>query len=346
MPVSDYKPAVSILMAVRNGMPYLPEAIESILQQTFTNYEFLIIDNGSSDSTPEVIQSFGDERVRYIRYEPAGLAGALNYGLKEVTAPLVARMDSDDVALPERVEKQVGFMHLHAEHVLVGSAFDMIAEDGHITGHAVNVVNDKVLRWVMLFFNPFLHSGVMFRTDAVIRCGSYNEDFAVAQDFDLWRRLSLEGKMHNIDEVLSHKRFTASSTTGQSNTRQLDYAARTVQEYVASYAPGLDVDLLVALRNWYIDDHCPRLKAVSGMPALLDQCTSLLKEIADAEASLEGCRLERHVREMLRFRAHCAARRIMLRPWEAAKYLKVGQEFDPQAGSLFSRTMKWMRRAR
>jgi GT2 family glycosyltransferase len=344
MPDTNSQPAVTVLLAARNGMLHLPEAIDSIRNQTFEDFDLLVVDNGSTDGSADFVKSLSDTRIQYVYHGPPGLAGALNYGLQHVRGELVARMDADDVSLPFRLEKQVEFMRNHLEHVLLGSAFDMIDEDGQVTGPAMNVVHDEVIRWAMLFFNPFLHSGVMFRRDAVVCCGGYDEDFEVAQDFDLWRRLSAKGNMHNIGEVLSHKRFTQASTTGQSSKTQLSYAARTVGEYAAAYAPEIDLDQLVALRNWYIDGYCPPLRTASKLPECFTQCVRLLAGINDPDAIAEASELEMHLRAMMRYRSHYAARRVLSKPWSAATFLGIGQAFDPDAGSLAGRAWQWARR--
>jgi len=340
----DSTPAVSVLLAVRNGMPHLEEAVRSILDQTFTDFELLVVDNGSSDGSPELLHALSDERVRYLSYSPPGLAGSLNYGLGFARAALIARMDADDLALPGRLQAQFDYMEAHSECILLGSAFDMIDDDGRVTGSAVNVVHDEVIRWAMLFFNPFLHSGIMFRREVVACCGGYDEEFEVAQDFDLWRRLSSEGRMHNLKEALSRKRFTRESTTGQSSRAQLTYAARTVGEYAAAYAPSIKIEQLVALRNWYIDDCCPSLSMARRLPRCFDESAALLEAIDAPGALSEARALERSLRAMMRYRSHRAAARMWSKPWQAARLLSIGQAFDPDGGSLARRTWQWARR--
>ena len=213
------QPAVTVLMSVHNGERYLAAAIDSVLTQTFENFEFVIVDDASTDATRSILDAYTDPRIRRLANDSnIGLTKSLNRGLALARAPLVARQDADDVSLPRRLALQVVFMAAHPEIVLVGSRVRVIDESGrrrvgHIDVRAESAVG---VRWQLLFSNPFAHSAVMFRLNAVRDAlGGYDERFEFNQDFELWSRVIGHFEAANLPDVLVEYRAHADSIAGR-----------------------------------------------------------------------------------------------------------------------------------
>lgn len=184
---------VTVLMTVFNGLPYLGRAIESVLDQSFTDFEFLIIDDASTDESVACIQSYGDPRIRLVCNEQnLGQARSLNKGLQLARGRYIARLDQDDLCLGERLEKQVAVLDARPEVAVVGTWTYFLDSEGKRTGpFGGEVANFGSLVSCLLFTGgcPFFHPSVMFRRSVVTGLGGYDPAFAPAEDVDLWVRL-------------------------------------------------------------------------------------------------------------------------------------------------------------
>jgi glycosyltransferase involved in cell wall biosynthesis len=219
-------PAVSVLMGVWNGAPQLREAVLSVLSQTMADLELIVVDDDSTDATPAILASFRDPRLHVVRRARGGLTSALNAALRLARAPLVARLDADDVALPERLERQLAFLSAHPDVGLVGTA----AREVDAAGREVAIVrppaDDAGIRRALIRRNPFVHSSVVMRRAAVERAGRYDEAFPVAQDYDLWMRMSRVTHMANLPEPLVVRRLRPGRVTEARDTERLRAEAR------------------------------------------------------------------------------------------------------------------------
>ncbi len=187
-------PLVTVLMTVYNGLPYLHEAVDSILHQTFTEFEFLIIDDASTDASADCIRSYDDPRIRLECNERnMGQAASLRCGLGLARGRYVARLDQDDRSISDRLEKQVAFLERRPEVAVVGSWGYSIDSYGRRVEIWRGRVNDfgEFVGSVALCRSPLLHPSVMFRRDVVIDVGGYDASFAGAEDYDLWVRLAM-----------------------------------------------------------------------------------------------------------------------------------------------------------
>jgi glycosyltransferase involved in cell wall biosynthesis len=191
-------------MSVHNGSDTVAEAIESVLAQSFTNFEFIIIDDGSTDSSPGIIAQYAekDPRIRVISQQNEGLTRALNRGLETCSAPFVARADADDRSLPERLARQVRFMEEHPDVVLVGSGVHLLNVQREIYQTVLAPQDDDSVRRAMRKRNIFFHSAVMMRAEVVRELGGYDPDFIRSQDYDLWLRLLDLGEGANLPQAL------------------------------------------------------------------------------------------------------------------------------------------------
>lgn len=206
----DDSPLVTVLMPVFNGEKYLAEAIESILHQTFRDFEFLIIDDGSIDGTAEILHRYAlqDKRIRLHHHQTnQGLIAALNKGLELARGKFIARMDQDDVSLPERLAKQVDFLETNPEIGVLGTLVQIMDGSGNISYTWPYFTQHDALRWCLCFFNPIMHPAVMMRREIVERAGGYSSDMVDAEDYDLWRRLSNLTRLSNLPDVLLHLRL-------------------------------------------------------------------------------------------------------------------------------------------
>lgn len=206
-------PLVTVLMPVRNGAKYLRDAIDSVLRQSFREFELLIIDDASEDETPALIKSYADSCIRCLRNnERLKLAGALNRGIAEARGRLIARMDADDICKPQRLERQVRYMERHADVDLCGSAVEPFG--GGAGGRWNYPSGHDNIRVHMLFDNPFAHPTVMMRKSIFEdRCVGYDVAYYPAEDYALWSTLIDRHRVANIKDVLLMYRVHQASMT-------------------------------------------------------------------------------------------------------------------------------------
>lgn len=205
-------PLVSVVMSVYNEEQYLGGAIDSILRQTFQDFEFIIIDDGSVDHTPMVLEGYYDSRLRVFHQANQGQSSALNRGIRLASGCYIARMDGDDISLPERLEKEVHFLDAHPEVGLVGTwCLKVDATTGNRRPQSLPE-EDGAIRRFMRVDNPFIHSSVMIRKAVLDRVGLYDEGF-IWQDYELWVRIAKHHRMANIPEPLIIRRKHPTSIT-------------------------------------------------------------------------------------------------------------------------------------
>ena len=205
---------ISILMPVYNAGKFVAEAIRSVLAQSFEDFEFIIINDGSTDNSREIIDSFNDPRIILINQENKGVAASLNIGLRLAKAGLIARVDADDICYPSRLEKQFEFLHQHPDYVLVGSGAEVIDTKGNfIYSHQHKAYDHEGILALKPSECGFIHSTVCFRKDAVINAGGYDENAHTFEDHILWKELIKHGKACNLGESLIKMRFNPESVT-------------------------------------------------------------------------------------------------------------------------------------
>jgi glycosyltransferase involved in cell wall biosynthesis len=226
-------PRVSVLMCVYNGEAYVRDAVESILSQTFVDFEFLICNDGSTDATGEIVREYRDPRIRLIDNEGnIGLTRSLNLGLRVARGTFVARQDADDISERTRLARQVAFMERRSEVAMVGCWYREIDAAGR-AGPRLRLPSRHIdLAWALLFYCPFVHSGVMLRREHFLRgIGLYDESFDYAQDHELWLRTSRTKPIANIRAYLLRYRVNPQSMTatyGERTQEGAKLAAATV----------------------------------------------------------------------------------------------------------------------
>jgi glycosyltransferase involved in cell wall biosynthesis len=195
-------PKVSIILPTYNGAKWIKNAMQSVLNQSFVDWELLVVNDGSIDNTDEVISSFTDERIKYIKNEQnLGLQKTLNKGINLAKGEYVARLDDDDQWIDlHKLEKQIEYLEQNKKCVLVGTGVIVVDENGKEILRYLNKKTDKKIRASILFKNNFVHSSVVFRKDKVLEVGLYGEgeESHHIEDYDLWLRLGLVGEFYNL----------------------------------------------------------------------------------------------------------------------------------------------------
>jgi len=214
---------------VYNGEQFLRTSLESVLNQSFADFEVLVLDDGSRDRSLDVVAEFADSRIRVIRNaENQGLIRTLNIGLAQARGAYIARQDADDCALPERFAKQVRVLDENPAAVLVGSWLRLVDEqDRHLTVWRYPI-EPLAVEWALHFDSAAGHSSVMFRADTARALGGYSLDFPHAEDFDLWSRMTRVGEVHNLPEVLELYRVHGGAVSRKFPDGQRESRARIV----------------------------------------------------------------------------------------------------------------------
>ena len=211
-------------MAVHNGQHFLGQAIESILNQSYSNFELIIVNDHSTDDSQTIIDHYSNNDSRIIQIKNQknqGLTKSLNLGINLAQGTFVARMDADDISHPARFEKQINFLKSHTEIGLLGTNGYYIDENGKTLGPLNHYENDLEIRWGTLFNSEFLHSSIMFRRDLFLLVGGYAEENKFAQDYELYSRLLNHTKGANLKERLVYWRRTGENITSQNKEDQL-----------------------------------------------------------------------------------------------------------------------------
>lgn len=209
-------PAVSVVMSVYNGSRFLRDSIDSILSQTFTDFEFIIWNDGSTDNSGEIINKYKDPRIRYFCHDNTGLGTALNLACNEARGKYIARMDDDDISLPDRLRKEYDYLELHPDVVLVSSSAYYIDESGNQLGQSFQYTDSRIIN------SRIFHPCAMFRRESYDKTQGYSAA-KNSQDTLLWSKLSRYGKLSNIEEPLIKYRLISSSISHSPDPNSIYY---------------------------------------------------------------------------------------------------------------------------
>lgn len=226
-------PLISVVMPVFNSEKYLADAIESILDQTFTNFEFLIFDDGSTDTSPDIVKLYVARDKRIIAdFSPInkGLVVHLNEGIRRARGKYIARMDSDDVSLPMRLEIQKKFLEDHPQVGVVGSSSLRMDHQSESVTPSKRITSSSYLFWQCFFTNPLSHPTVMYRKAAVLAVGGYDETKIHTEDYDLWSRLLPIQHFANIQEPLLKYREHSASVSARNRETQIRNSSKTLAD--------------------------------------------------------------------------------------------------------------------
>lgn len=232
--------AISVIMTVYNSTAYLPEAIVSLLGQTFTDFELIIVNDGSTDNSLGIIEKFvsQDSRIRLINNE-INLKPALarNQALAIARGEYIAVLDSDDIALPHRLALQKKYLDTHPETVLVGCAAEIIDTAGKILGYRKPAIDYLRLKFELMLKNPIIHSGVMFRKAAPLELGGYNNRYLHSEDYKLYSELVKTSQITNLPDILIKYRYSPAAISIMADSRQiqLEHALEISYENINRY---------------------------------------------------------------------------------------------------------------
>jgi glycosyltransferase involved in cell wall biosynthesis len=237
-------PLVTVLLAAHDDASFLGEAIDSILGQTLSDLELIVVDDASTDETAGVLGAIDDKRVRVFRNEgQAGLAASLNRGLEHAEGRYVARLDADDVALPQRLERQVDRLRAEPRCAVVGSAIVDLDESGRVGTTHVLPAGARPLRWHSLFSSPFFHPTVVVDREVLDTHGlRYDPEYLESEDYDLWTRLFTFADGANLTAPLVRKRVHAGQASVRRSDVQESFQRRIALREIGRVAPGVDAD--------------------------------------------------------------------------------------------------------
>ncbi|WOO40809.1 glycosyltransferase family 2 protein [Rubellicoccus peritrichatus] len=263
---SSSTPIVSVLMPVYNAEHYLKEAVESILAQTYKNFEFVIVDDGSTDRSLEVLNDFAknDSRIKIISRPNTGIVGALNDGLKNCSGKYTARMDADDIAHIQRLEKQSNYLENNEDTIAVGSRVRMVDSEGDfIWDYQPPINNNEILEQLSTGNGgALIHPAAMFRSKALMTVNGYKEKWCHIEDLDLYLRLSELGAFHNLSDALLDYRQHFTSANATKAREQADLIAQRLAEEAVTNAtsalrtkPTSQLDIRLQWTRWAIDIH-------------------------------------------------------------------------------------------
>jgi glycosyltransferase involved in cell wall biosynthesis len=220
--MEESRVGISVVLAVYNGEKYLREAIDSILSQTFTDYEFVIINDGSTDTTSKIILSYSDPRIVYLENETnKGLIYSLNRGISFGKGKYIARMDADDIAFPQRFQIQFDYMEAHPEIGICGSNIEAFFNTKRKSMIIRFPKTDELIRVFTFFQSPFSHPSVMMRREVLAKNKlSYPAQYLHAEDAALWIELLKYTKAYNIPQSLLRYRIHEESVTANTTTNK------------------------------------------------------------------------------------------------------------------------------
>ncbi|MHA2284076.1 MAG: glycosyltransferase family 2 protein [Promethearchaeota archaeon] len=206
-------PKISVIMSVYNGENYLSEAVDSILNQTFKDFEFIIINDGSTDGTGAILESYNDPRIVLVNQEHIGLTKSLNKGIALAKGQYIARQDADDISLNKRLENQLEFLKKNKNVALLGTAAEIIDERGKYLQTIKFPCEHSSIQKEITNYNSFIHGSVVFKRQCFFELEGYREFFLTSQDYDLWLRFIEKFEVANLSNPLYKHRITLDSVT-------------------------------------------------------------------------------------------------------------------------------------
>lgn len=292
---------VSVIMPVFNAAPYLSEAVESILNQTFRNFEFIIINDGSTDGSSDILEHYShiDRRITVYHQGNKGLIHALNRAYRLAQGPLLARMDADDISFPTRLERQVAFLQNHPEVGVLGSWYESFSQDKEKSTLVPLPTQPLSTAWSLLFGTPVHHPTVILRKELLKKSGYYRETAPFIEDRDLWLRMSKITKLMNLPEVLLRYRIHNDSICVKFSEMQSQMLRESVRENMPAY---IEKDLkersFEPFYDLFIDNHICNKKGINTAVDMLIKMYISFKNKNKLDA-VSHCEIKKDIIEKL-----------------------------------------------
>lgn len=234
---------VSVILPVYNAENTVKQALISIVNQTYNNLEIIIINDGSNDNTEEIVRSVADSRIIYVKNDKnEGLIYTLNRGLSMATGEYIARMDADDISLPDRLEKQVNFLDNNKDYIMVGGQIEFFGNTNSNKAYILPC-NDDDIRAGLLYYCPFYHPTVLFRKEVVsLYKLFYNKDYIHAEDYKMWSDISAIGKMYNIPDIVLKYRISDNQISNKYSLPQIKKSIQIKRENIKSFLKNINFD--------------------------------------------------------------------------------------------------------
>lgn len=256
-------------MSCYNSERFLRESIDSILTQTFQDFEFIIWNDGSTDGTEEIVKSYDDSRIRYFSAPNQGLGAALAAACLEAHGKYIARMDDDDIALPTRLEKELNFLESHSGYILVSCLCYFIDKDGKVWGQSIQQCTDKALKRRI----DIIHPGTMFLTEAYLKSGGYL-NIRAGEDLVLWGRMAKMGKFANIAEHLLKYRIQEASITRKLRVKEYNMCMQFIRRKMIDDEKVENDDITLNNSIWTLN-----VNASKKLPAMTaDQFVNVMQK--------------------------------------------------------------------
>jgi len=212
-------PQISVVTSVHNGEAYLEQCVDSVMKQTFQDFEYIILDNGSTDSTPDILSRYTDPRIRIINQKNLGIVNSLIKSVILCKTDLIARLDADDYAYPNWLESNYEYLKKNQDVVVCSSQFEELIGEKLYPQSFPYLENDDEIRKSLAYVNPMAHSLSVIRRASLLGVGGYDPKMTIAHDYDLWVRLLEKGKGHNLKQSLGvHRTHEASCTLQKERT--------------------------------------------------------------------------------------------------------------------------------
>lgn len=236
-------PIISVIMPNYNCEKYLRTSIESILGQTFTNFEFIIIDDGSTDNSWDIIQEYAQNDARIVAIqnpENLKICKTLNRWLEIARGKYIARMDSDDISMPDRFQLQVDFLESHPDVGILWGTMEMMDEKGEVYSRRIYNITDQKIRDKIFRYSPFCHPAIMMRTDILKKSGGYNPELVYAEDYDMYFRIGMHSQFANLTETLIRYRMFEWNSTSKKLKQMESWTIRIREKAIKEYGYNMN----------------------------------------------------------------------------------------------------------
>jgi glycosyltransferase involved in cell wall biosynthesis len=267
-------PKISVVMPARNVAIYVDQAVRSILNQSFADFEFIIINDGSTDNTGSILDQYKrlDRRIQVYHYERQGFGSALNYGCQRARGQYIARMDADDISLPRRFERQVEYMQGHPDVGVLGTWICKMDKNGLSTGTWCPPTSPKVLKWTQFFGVCVAHPAVLMRLEVIKQLGFYQPNAISSVDVDLWLRASSVTEFGNVPEILHKYRVWPGSTSQVLAHPKRESHVRVLTSFIGNFLKiDPSIHAVSGLRQTRVGPRIENLEQIQATATLLQE---------------------------------------------------------------------------